>query len=66
MKKFKPVRGLIPKNTNDMFIDAGILQKYRKTEFLGEYFYGGIALGFGKNIFVFDVKSCDFYKKDTK
>ena len=60
MRKFKPVTGLIPENTNDMFIDVGFLQKYRGMSSMHEYFYSGLVLGFGKNVFVFDVKSCDF------
>jgi len=62
-KIFKPVIMIIPENTNDMFVDAEALQEYRKMEPIHEYFYGGIVLGFGKNIFVFDVNSCEFLKE---
>jgi len=54
---------LVPANTNDLFVDVEYLQKYRKLSPLHEHFYGGLVFGFGKNVFVFDVKACDFHKE---
>ena len=61
MKKFKPVLFLIPKNTNDMFVDVGYLNEWRKDAPFNEHYYGGLILEFGKSVFVFDVNACDFF-----
>jgi len=63
-RMFKPVIMIIPENTDDMFIDAEALQEYRKMRPIHEYFYGGLVLGFGINVFVFDLMSCEFMKKN--
>jgi len=74
MRKIYPIVFLMPKNTNDMFVDVEHLQEYLKARSLNkplkrkssdEYIWGGLALGcglaedLGKNVFVFDVESCD-------
>lgn len=60
-KEVKPVVMLISENTNDLFVDVEHLQEWRKERPLNEYYYGGLVLGFGKNVFVFDLKSCEFF-----
>ena len=59
-EKFKPVTMIIPADTDDLFVDVEMLQGYRKISPICEHLYGGLVLGFGKNVFVFDVGSCDF------
>lgn len=54
---------LIPENTDDIFVDVEHLEAYREICPLHEHLYGGLVLGFGKNVFVFDVKACEFFKK---
>lgn len=67
MKKFKPkdhdiVYGIIPENTDDIFIDVKSLEHYRTSKkYWDRHCYNGLVLGFGKNVFVFDVESCDFF-----
>ena len=68
MKEFKPkfyevVHMIIPENSNDIFIDAQMLEDYRKNpkthwDVSG---YEGIVLGLGINAFIFDVNSCKFF-----
>jgi len=63
-KKIKPIVMLIPENTDDIYIDVKALQRFRKEHISGEAIFGGWILDevFGKNIFVFDVSSCEFIK----
>ena len=63
MKKIKPIIAVIPEDTDDLFIDLEYCQKYRKMSTLSEYFYRGLTLGFGKNVFIFDIEACDFLVK---
>lgn len=65
-KRFKPVVFLIPENTDDLFINVEHLQLYKESSPMCRYFYEGLVLGFGKNIFVFDAESCDFFFKEEK
>lgn len=60
MKKIKPIIAIIPEDTDDLFIDMEYCQRYRKMGILNEYFYRGLILGFGKNVFIFDIEACDF------
>lgn len=68
MKKIKSIRMLIPENSDDLFVDEGLLEEYRKKEGMkwGPWGrpYDGLVLGFGKNVFVFDVDSCEFREGD--
>lgn len=55
--KYEIIGGLI--DGDDMFIDVDEMQKWRKKRPLNEYFYGGLVLGFGKNVFVFSKDSIE-------
>ena len=56
------VYGIIPENTDDIFIDMKSLEYYRTSKnFWDKDCYNKLVLGLGKNVFVFDVKSCDFF-----
>lgn len=69
MKKFKPncldiVYGYIEENSDDTFIDVKSLEHYRTSKrFWDKDCYKKLMLGLGKNVFVFDVESCDFLEK---
>lgn len=52
------------KNTFDVFVDVGHLSRYRKTSPLREFYYQAIKPRFGINIFIFDIKACEFFKKE--
>jgi len=57
------VIGLIEKD--DLFINVEYLEYYRKNPrtYWDVTGYDGLVLGFGKNVFVFDIDSCDFKEK---
>jgi len=58
--KDKPIVFLIPEDSNDMFVDAVFLQRWRDSDPFNEHFYQGLMLGFGENVFVFDKDSVEF------
>ena len=60
MKKIKPVIFLIPENTNEVFIDVEKFVAWKNESPVNESYcrYGALVLG--RQIFVFDVNSCDF------
>ncbi|MHA1225211.1 MAG: hypothetical protein ACTSPV_00545 [Candidatus Hodarchaeales archaeon] len=62
MKKIKPIIMLIPENSDDLFIDVSFMNNWRKEHPFNEmWLYTGLVLGFGKNVFVFDKHSCEFF-----
>jgi len=58
--KFKPLVGYGEKD--NLFIDVEFLEKYRKSDSLGQG-YSGLILGLGENVFLFDVSSCEYMNK---
>jgi len=51
----------IPENSDDLFIDVFLMNSWRKEHPFDEMFLYRLALGFGKNVFVFDRRSCEFF-----
>ena len=75
MKTFKPkfyeiVYWFIPENSDDLFIDVKCLDDYRTSEHCdNRHCYEEIIAGisrFEKNVFLFDVKACEFLQEDNK
>jgi len=66
MIKFKPITLLIPENTNDIFVDINHLHEWIKESLVNKIYYEHLKLGFGKNLFIFDVNSCEFFQEDNK
>ena len=64
MKKVKPIIPVILYMDDNMFIDIEYLEYYKKNprSYWDVTGYAGLVLGFGKNVFVFDVKACDFFE----
>ena len=62
-KKFKPITFLIPKDTNDVFIDAEQFMAWKKESPVNEAYCSDGSLVLDMQVFVFDVNSCDFFKK---
>ena len=68
-QRIKPIELYITGNTpgslsrGEMFVDVEFLQKYRDSSPIHEYYYQGLKLTFVIDIFVFDVKSCEFFTK---
>ena len=65
----KPVLMCYEKNSEnsfDIFVDVGHLNKYRKTSPQREFYYQAIKPRFGINVFIFDIKACEFFKKEKK
>lgn len=65
-RKIKLIVFYMPENSDDMFVDVEFLNDYKKARPMNEYYYQGIVLGFGKNVFVFDRNSCEFFEKKDK
>ena len=63
-KTFKPVIFLIPENTNEVFIDVEQFVAWKKESPVNEAYCRDGALVLGRQVFVFDVNSCDFLKED--
>ena len=67
MKKFKPkfyekVYTLI--DDKIMFIDMKTLQCCKRDKLVPKRFYKNLVLGFGKDIFVFDINACEFLEEN--
>lgn len=60
MKKFKPVIFLIPEGTNEVFIDIEQFIAWKKESPVNEAYCKDGSLVLGRQVFVFDVKACDF------
>lgn len=65
-RKIKPIVFYLPENVREMFVDVEFLDEYRKSGLLHEHWYQGLKLIFGIDIFVFDVKACEFFDKGSK
>ena len=52
-----------PGDEGNMYIDVELFNSYKSSSPFAAYFSEGVELGFGKNVFVFDVNSCDFKEK---
>ena len=62
MKSFKPkgdevLHNHISDNAQDLFIDEKI------HDYCANHFYDNLLLRLGKNVFVFDIESCEFREK---
>ena len=52
-----------PGDEGNMYIDVELFNSYKSSSPFAAYFSEGVELGFGKNVFVFDINSCDFKEK---
>lgn len=70
MKSFKPKDALcrvIPKNTHDLFIDTKLFELYRSAaKTVWDISLDKLMLRLGKNVFVFDIDSCEFFEREEE
>lgn len=64
-KKLKPIIPITLYIDDNLYVDMEYLEQYRKNprSYWDVTGYEGIVLGFGINVFVFDVESCEFFEE---